>query len=53
MYGRKPHLPIDILFSTNTVDLRGNTSTEYVENLKLRLEWAYKTADEVVKKEQE
>ena len=53
MFGRKQHLPIDILFGTNTVDLRGNTSTKYVENLKWRIEWAYKTANKVVKKEQE
>ena len=52
MFGRKPHLPIDILFRTNTVDLRGN-STTYIENLKPRIEWANKTANEVVKKEQE
>ena len=53
MLGRKPHLPSDILFGTNTADLKGNTSTKYVENLKHRIEWAYKTANEVVKKEQE
>ena len=53
MFGRKPHLPIDILFGMNTADLKGNTSTKYVENLKQRIEWAYKTANEVVKKEQE
>ena len=53
MFGRNPHLPIDILFGTNTAELKGNTSTKYVENLKQRLEWAYKTTNEVVKKEQE
>ena len=51
MFGRKPHLPIDILFGTNTADLKGNTSTKYVENLKQRIEWTYKTVNEVVKKE--
>ena len=51
IFGRKPCLPTDIHFGTNTVDLRGNTSTKYVENLKWRIEWAYKTANEVVKKE--
>ena len=40
MFGRKPHLPIDILFGTNTPDLKGNTSTKYAENLKQRIEWA-------------
>ena len=36
MFGRKPHLPIDILFGTNTADLRGHkgNSTTYIENLK-------------------
>ena len=33
MFGRKPCLPIDILLGTNTADLKGNTSTKYVENL--------------------
>ena len=33
MFGQKPRLPIDILFGTNTADLRGN-STTYIENLK-------------------
>ena len=37
----------------NTANLKGNTRTKYVENLKLRIEWTYKTANEVVKKEQE
>ena len=52
MFGRKSYLPIDILFGVNTADLTGNTSTKYVENLKHGIEWAYKTANEVVKKEQ-
>ena len=33
MFGRKPHLPIDILFGTNRAELKGHTSTKYVENL--------------------
>ena len=33
MFGRKPHLLIDILFGRNAADLRGN-STTYIENLK-------------------
>ena len=33
MFGRKPCLPIGILFGMNTADLKGNTSTKYVENL--------------------
>ena len=50
MFDRKPHLPIDIHFGTNTAELKGNTSTKSVENLKWRIEWAYKTANEVVRK---
>ena len=53
MFGRKPHLSVDILFGMNTADLKGNTSTKYVGNLKWRIEWAYKTTNEVVKREQE
>ena len=52
MFGRKQHLPTDIIFDTNTAELKDNTSTKYVENLKQRLEWVYKTTNEVVKKEQ-
>ena len=53
MFGQMLCLPIDILFGTNMADLKGNTSTKHVENLKLIIEWAYKTANEVMKKEQE
>ena len=53
MFGRKPHLPIDTLFGTNTTEFKGNTSAKYVENPKQRIAWAYKNANEVVKKEQE
>ena len=55
MFVREPYLPIDILFGTNTADLRGHkgNSTTYIKNLKWRIEWAYKTANEVVKREQE
>ena len=52
MFGRKQCPPIDLIFGTNTAELKGNTSTKYVKNLKWRLEWAYKTAMKVVKKEQ-
>ena len=37
----------------NTTALKGNTSAKYAENLKQRIDWAYKTANEVIKKEQE
>ena len=51
MFGQKPHFPIDLIFGTNTADLKGNSIT-YVENLKRRIEWAYQTANDIVKKEQ-
>ena len=52
MFGQKPCLPIDLLFGTNTADLKGNSIT-YIENLKKQIEWAYQTANEAIKKEQE
>ena len=53
IFGRKLCLPIDIHFGTNTAEMKGNYSAKYVENLKWRIEWAYKIANQVVKKEQE
>ena len=44
-------LPIDLIFGTDTANLKGNSIT-YVEILKRGLEWAYKTANDVIKKEQ-
>ena len=52
MFGQKPHLLIDLIFGTSTADLKGNSIT-YLENLKKRMEQAYKTANDVIKKEQE
>ena len=52
MFGWKPCLLIDLLFGTNTADLKGNIIT-YIENLKKRIEWAYTSANKVVKREQE
>ena len=52
MFGWKPHLPIDLILGTDTANLKGNSIT-YVGNLKNRMAWAYKTANDVIKKEQE
>ena len=52
MFGCKPHLPIDLIFWTNIANLKGNHIT-YIENLKKRMAWAYQTANDVIKKEQE
>ena len=52
MFGQKPCLPIDLIFGTNTADLKGSNIT-YVENLKKRMEWAYEIANDIIKKKQE
>ena len=52
MFGCKPHLPIDLIFGNNLVDLKGNHIT-YIENLKKRMAWAHEIANDVVQKEQE
>ena len=49
MFGCKPHLSIDLIFGTT--DLKGSSIT-YVENLKKGMAWAYKNANDVIKKEQ-
>ena len=52
MFGCKPCLPIDLIFGTNTANLKSSSIT-YIENLKKRMALAYQTANDVVKKEQE
>ena len=52
MFGCKPHLPINLIFGTNTADLKGSNIT-YIENLKKRIAWVYQTTNDVIKKEQE
>ena len=52
MFGHKPCLPINLIFGTNTANLKGS-DISYIENLKRRMTWAYQTANDVIKKEQE
>ena len=52
MFGHKLHLPIDLIFGTNLTDLKENHMT-YIENLKIKMAWAYETANDVIQKEQE
>ena len=52
MFRQKPCLPTDLIFGTNTADLKGS-SIIYVENLKKRMEWVYQTANDIIKKKQE
>ena len=53
MFGRHPMLPIDLQFGAQTPDILASTSHSYIQKLQRRLKWAYKTADEVSKKELE
>ena len=52
MFGCKPCLPINLIFGTNTANLKGSNIT-YIENLQNRMAWAYQTTNDVIKKEQE
>ena len=51
IYGRHPMLPIDIKFGVQTPDIVTSISHGYIQKLHRRLEWGYKTADEVSKNE--
>ena len=46
-------LSIDVQFGVRTLDIVSSTSHNYVQKFEKRLEWAYATANEVVKREQE
>ena len=52
MFGCKLHLPIDLIYGTDLMNLKGNHIT-YIENLKKRMAWAYETANDAIQKEQE
>ena len=52
MFGHKPCLPIDLIFGTNTANLKGSSIT-YIENLKKRMVCAYQTPNDIIKKEWE
>ena len=39
MYGRKPRLPINLYFSTQTADLCASTSTRFAQQLRDRLQY--------------
>ena len=45
-------LPNDLIIGRNAADLKGSSIT-YVESLKKRMAWAYKTSHDDIKKEQE
>ena len=51
MYGRQPMLPMVGQFGVRTPAIVASTSLGYIQKLQKRLDWAYKTAQEVRKKE--
>ena len=52
MYGRQPMLPINVQFGVRTSDIVYSTSYSYIQKLQKRLEWTYKLAQEISKKNQ-
>ena len=51
MYGQKPRPPVDLYFGTQKADMNDTTSTKFVQQLCERLKWAYKTAQQIIEKE--
>ena len=53
MYSRQPMLPIYVQFGVRTPDIVPSTSHSYIQKLQKRLDWAYKSAQDISKKESE
>ena len=51
MYGRHPYLPIHIEFRIKLPDITVPVTHEYVQKLCRRLEWTYKKACEISRRE--
>ena len=51
MYGQKPRLTVDLHFGTQKADMNATTSTKFVQQLCERLKWPYKTAQQIIEKE--
>lgn len=49
MFGREPWLPIDLAFGINFYN-RKQSLSKYVENMKEKLNYSYKTAKETIRK---
>lgn len=49
MFGREPRLPIDLAFGINFYN-RKQSLSKYVENMKEKLNYSYKTAKETIRK---
>ena len=51
MYSQKPRFPVDLYFGTQKADINATISTKFVQQLCDRLRWAYKTAQQIIEKE--
>ena len=51
MCDQKPRLPVDLYFGTQKADINATTRTKFVQQLCERLKWAYKTAQQIIEKE--
>ena len=51
MYDQKPQLPVSLYFGIQKADMNAANSTEFVQQLCERLKWAYKTAKQIIEKE--
>ena len=47
MFGKHPMLPIDIQFGIKTPHIVASTSHGHIQQVQRRLDWAYKTANQV------
>ena len=50
MFRRQPMLPIGVQFGVRAPDIVASTSCSYIQKYQKRIDWAYKTAQEVSKK---
>ena len=53
MYGRLPHLPIDIEYGVTQPELIDKSRQSYARKLRAHLNWAFKIAKDVNEKESE
>ncbi|KAK3106463.1 hypothetical protein FSP39_020529 [Pinctada imbricata] len=53
MFGRDPRLPIDIMFGTNDLSEKQQTTTKYMDDLRSRLKYSYELAQRNIKQAQD
>ena len=51
MYGQKPQLLVDLYFGTQSTDMNSITSIKFVWQVNEKIRWAYKTAQQVIERE--